>query len=233
VPSRFASALLALAVLAAAGHAEAQRRGRGRLVIETSVEGAEVLVDEEVIGVTPLADPIELEPGSHTVRVRRPGYTEFTDVVRVRAGQRIALPVDLMALSMVLTVRTTPDEARVFVDGTFRGTSPIELELTEGRHRIRITHPTHREVTRQITAAPGQTEAIDVELEELSASELAPARAPEWYDDPLVWVAVGGGAVVLAVAIVIIAVVTQGGLQIDAYCGGAGEMNCIRVVPDW
>jgi hypothetical protein len=224
-------AALALVLVLASATAHAQRRHRGaRLTIQTEVEGAEVLVDEEMVGVTPLR-PIEVEPGQHTVRVRKPGYTEFTDVVRVRPGENAEVSVDLMALSMVLTVRSDPDEARVFVDGTFRGTSPIELELTEGRHTIRVTDPTHREVVRHVTAAPGQTRAIDVRLEPLPESALHPRQA-QWYDDPLIWVAIGGGAAAVAVAIVLIVVLTQGGSQIDSYCGGE-EMNCIRVTPDW
>src|SRR5690606_21510282 len=128
--------------------------------------------------------------------------TEFTDVVTARARQRIELPVDLLALSMVLTVRTEPDDARVFVDDTFRGTTPIELELIEGERPIRITHPNHREVIRQLVAIPGQTEALNRALELLPPSERA--RQPEWFEDPLLWVGVGAGAAALATLIVVL-----------------------------
>lgn len=226
-------ALLALSALAASPEtAEAQRRRRRRgpatLVIQTTLRGAEVLVDEEIVGVTPLEDPIRLTPGSHTIRVRKPGYTEYTDVVRARPGQRIELPVDLFALSMVLTVRTDPEEARVFVDGTFRGTTPIEIELIEGERSIRITHPTHREVIRQVVAAAGQTEVLDLTLEPLPPSEVGSPGA-EWYEDPFVWVGVGAGAAVVAIAIVVLAVVLgQGGSQIDAFCPPESS-NCLRI----
>lgn len=223
--------LVAMASLDASD-AEAQRRRRRRaepatLVVQSSVQGAEVLVDEEVVGVTPLEDAITLTPGSHTVRVRRPGYTEFTDVVTARAGQRIELPVDLLALSMVLTVRTEPDEARVFVDGTFRGTTPIELELIEGERSIRITHPNHREVIRQLVAIPGQTEALNLTLELLPPSERA--RQPEWFEDPLLWVGVGAGAAALATLIVVLAVVLQPGPSPDTFCPMGS--TCLHVQP--
>jgi len=223
------AALVAIATLAASD-AEAQRRRRraepATLVVQSTVQGAEVLVDEEVVGVTPL-DPITLTPGSHTVRVRRPGYTEFTDVVTARAGQRIELPVDLMALSMVLTVRSEPEDARVFVDGTFRGTTPIELELIEGERSIRVTHPNHREVIRRIVAAPGQTEALDLTLELLPESERS--RPPEWFEDPLVWVGVGAGAAALAILIVVIAVAVSPGQSPDTFCP-IGSV-CLHIEP--
>ncbi|MFW5738254.1 MAG: PEGA domain-containing protein, partial [Spirochaetota bacterium] len=58
-------------------------------------------------------------------------------------------------------------EARVFVDGTFRGNTPIELELIEGEHSIRVTAPGHHEQVRTVTSTPGQIDAIDVTLEAL------------------------------------------------------------------
>jgi hypothetical protein len=226
--------VIAVVMTAFAAEASAQRRQRpGRLTVMTTVEGAEVLVDEESVGTTPLAEPIELPPGQHTVRVRRPGYTEFTDVARIQPNQTTEIMADLMALAMVLTVRTMPEEARVFVDGTFRGTTPTEVELIEGAHTIRITHPTHRETTREITAVPGQTELIDVELEPIPEAELRAATTTEWFEDPIVWIGIGSGAVALAVIIVLIAVLAPQSSQLDEYCGGDAGNDCIRIVPDW
>lgn len=227
--------LVGLLVAALATDAEAQRRrrppgGNGTLTIQTTMEGAEVLIDEETVGFTPL-DPISLSPGSHTLRVRRPGYTELTEVVEIAPGQNVDMPVDLLALAMVLTVRTEPDEARVFVDGTFRGTTPIEIEVVEGERSIRVTHPTHREVVRTITAVAGQTQALDLTLEPIPPEELGAARAPEWYEEPVVWISIGAGVAVVAIAIVLVAVLTQGGPQVDPFC--AEEANCIRIRPEW
>lgn len=217
-----------------ADRAEAQRGRRpGRLSIQTMVAGAEVLVDEESVGTTPIEEPISLPAGEHTVRVRRPGFTEFSEVVQIRPGETTEVMVDIMALAMVLTVRSTPEEARVFVDGTFRGTTPIELELVEGEHSVRLTHPTHREMVREVTAVAGQTQALDLTLEAIPESELRAAQTTEWYEEPIVWISVGGGAVALAVVIVLIAVFAPGGSQINDYCGGEEGNGCIRVVPDW
>jgi hypothetical protein len=184
------------------------------------------------VGFTPL-EPQRLEPGSHTVRVRRPGFTEFDDVVQIRPGDTTTLSVDMMALAMVVTVRSTPEEARVFVDGTFRGNTPIEIELIEGEHAIRVTSPRYHEAIRSITAIPGQTDLISVELEPLPEDMLNP-RAPEWYEEPLTWILIGGGAVVVGVTIALIAFfASDQGTQFDNLCG-ADRMMCDLVVePVW
>ncbi|MCB9591523.1 MAG: PEGA domain-containing protein [Sandaracinaceae bacterium] len=242
--SRRAQSVVWLAVVglivASAADAEAQRRrrqppveqGPGHLNIETAIEGAEVLVDEETAGYTPLDAPILLSPGSHTVRVRRGGYTEFATVVEIAAGGNETLQVDMMALAMVLTVRTTPEEASVFVDGTFRGTTPLELELNEGDHSLRITAPRHHEVIREITAQAGQTDLLSIELEPLPP-EMLEARPTEWYEEPLTWILVGAGVVAVTVAVVIIVVVLSEPQAEQSFCGmgPGGQCDATLSVP--
>ena len=230
------SGVLIGAILGAATDAEAQRRrrrrrGPGTLVVETSVENAEVLVDEETVGFTPL-DPVEVSPGSHTVRVRRPGFTEFVDVVEVAPGTEVRLPVSLMALAMVLTVRSEPDLARVFVDGTFRGETPLELELIDGEHSVRVTAAGYREVIRTVQATPGSVDALDVELEPIPEELLEP-DPPAWYEEPVTWVVVGGAAAAVAVAIVVTAVLLQPEDALADYCG-EDRSGCYTVMPtEW
>ena len=216
--------------------ADAQRRrrrarGPGSLVIQSTVEGAEVLVDEDSRGFTPI-EPLSLAPGEHTVRVRRPGYTEFDDVVTIAPGRTLEVEVDLIALAMVVTVRSNPDEARVFVDGTFRGQTPIELELVDGEHTLRVAAPRYHADERTITARPGETELIDVTLEEVPEELLNP-RAPEWYEEPLPWILIGSGVAALAVVTIVLVLVLTEGTPLQGFCG-ADETGCDLVVrPGW
>lgn len=201
----------------------------GTLVIQSEQSGAEVLVDEQPVGTTPL-DPLELEPGSHTVRVRMPGFTEFTDVVTITRGRSTDVPVELLALSQVLSVVTEPAGARVFVDGTFMGETPVEFDLLEGAHSIRVTHGGYEEVIREVTAQAGHREELSLTL--VALPEPPPVDdTEEWFESPVTWLAVGGAAVAIAAAIVIIVVVTSesAASQIDQFCAQPG--GCIRVMP--
>jgi tetratricopeptide (TPR) repeat protein len=59
----------------------------GSLIIETNVTDAEVRVDDETVGRSPLGSaPWFVEPGRHTVTVRREGYQDAAQTVDVAVG---------------------------------------------------------------------------------------------------------------------------------------------------
>jgi hypothetical protein len=229
--------------LLTATHAGAQRRRGGRersealapsegtLVVQATQEGAEVFVDEERVGTTPI-EPLRLAPGAHTLRVRLPGYTEYSDVVHVVAGQVTEVPVDLFPLAHVLSIVTEPAGARVFVDGNFMGETPVEVDLLEGTHSIRLTLRGYEDAIREVQARAGNREELRVELVPLPPGALERSERTEWYEEPVTWIAIGGGAVAVAVAIVILSVTTSSGpSQIDQFCALPG--GCVRLEPRW
>ena len=230
-----ASLLLALAMATVAAPAPVAAQagaGQGTLVVSCDVVGAEVIVDEEPRGETPLPGPVALEPGSYTLRVRRPGYTEHTDVVRIEAGRELVVDVALEPLAMVLSLRTNPDEARVYVDEAFRGETPLELELPAGEHQLRLSHPLMHDALRTIPAVAGRTLELDFDLDPLPPSALV-APTP-WYEQPGLWLGIGGAAVAVAIAIVVVAFLTsEGQSQLERFCGVVGTGCVQQVMPDW
>lgn len=234
---RFGWLALVLCVLSIATSASAQRRrhtpeptptpvaSTGTLVVTVVQEGAEVYVDEQLVGTSPVA-PQTLAPGSHTVRVRMPGFSEYSDVVTVEPGGLADMPVELFALSEALSITTTPPGAHVFVDGNFAGETPVEVDLVDGAHSVRVTLHGYEEVVREVTAESGRREELALTMEAIPEDQL---RGNEWYEEPVTWIAVGGGVVAAVVIVVVAVVVTQGngGSELDAFCGQPG--GCVRV----
>ena len=57
------------------------------------------------------------------------------------------------AKKSVLMVKTNPAGAQVFVDGGFKGATPLQLQLPLGKHDVRLTLPDHHEWEAQIDLA--------------------------------------------------------------------------------
>ncbi|GAB4205213.1 MAG: hypothetical protein OHK0013_20870 [Sandaracinaceae bacterium] len=229
-------ALLVGALLVVPGVADAQRRRSRdttaqrqpatptRIVFDLLPDGAEVLVDEMSVGFGPLG-PIDVSAGEHSVRVRLQGYSEYTDVVTVAAGEELHVPVDLIPLAHVLSVESTPAGARLFVDERFAGETPTDVELVDGSHQLRLSLRGFEDVTRTIEAVAGQRDTWAVEL--VALPEQGPAQ---WYEDPIVWIIAGASVVAVTVAIVAIVLAAQPAApQLDQFCMPEGR--CIRFDP--
>ena len=55
---------------------------------------AEVSVDDQVVGTTPL-QPVRLKPGQHTVRLVHPGFRPLQRKVTIEPGKTFRLEIDL------------------------------------------------------------------------------------------------------------------------------------------
>jgi PEGA domain len=110
----------------------------GTLNVNTNPAGAEVRVDGQRYGVTPLT--IALKPGPHNVEIRGTGDPRMLPVT-IAAGtqvtQYIEMPGPATAALGALQVRTEPPGAPVSVDGVSRGRSPVLVEgLRPGDHIV-------------------------------------------------------------------------------------------------
>lgn len=214
--------------------AEAQRRRRDRtptqqqeeprrtchVVFSGLPDGAEILIDEEQVGVAPVG-PIAAAPGEHALRVRLQGYSEYTDVIRLVAGHDLDVPVDLIPISHVVVVESEPTGARVFVDNNYSGDTPTELELSDGTHQLRLAMAGYQELTQTFEATAGHHDSLHLTLE-----LVPPPSPPQWYEDPIVWI-VTGAVVVAAVGITVgVVFATAQPSQVDAFC--ASPHMCLR-----
>ncbi|AUX29217.1 uncharacterized protein SOCE836_013050 [Sorangium cellulosum] len=68
---------------------EEARSQVGTLVVRADVEGARVFVDGTLRGLTPLADPVFVEPGTHTISVEHEGYETQQMTAQLGAGGTI------------------------------------------------------------------------------------------------------------------------------------------------
>lgn len=232
---RWSSFALALAFsVSSASGAEAQRRRRDRTPATTTEEprnaahvvfsglpeGAEILIDEQQVGVAPVG-PVVATPGEHALRVRLEGFSEYTDVIVVVAGQDLPVSVDLIPISHVLVVESEPVGARVFVDDNYSGDTPTELELRDGTHTLRLAMVGYEELTQTFEASAGHRDALHLTL-----TLLPPPSPPQWFEDPIVWI-VTGAVVVAAVGITVgVVLATNQPSALSTFCVDSNP--CVR-----
>lgn len=71
------------------------RRPSARIEVQVEPEGAEVTIDGERTGPTPLAFPVPAQPGTHRVRVTKPGYVPYQGSVELEPAGKAVVTVRL------------------------------------------------------------------------------------------------------------------------------------------
>ena len=170
-PWQFAAAAVALIALAGAGVTATRRyvaptpaTSEGTLSMTTNPPGAKLYVDGVERGTTPLT--VALKTGAHALELRGDGPPRVMPIT-MTAGAQVSQYIELprtAATAGHLQVRTEPAGARVSVDGTSRGTSPVTVaDLAPGEHSV-LLESDRGSVRQVVTIEAGVTASLMVPL---------------------------------------------------------------------
>lgn len=113
----------------------------GRVTIGTTPLGADVTIDGQPHGLTPMT--VQLNPGPHMV-VLRLGAVERTIALQLNSGAEVTQHYEFASDASspgvsTLSITTDPPGARVLIDGEARGTSPLTVtDLLATRHKVTV-----------------------------------------------------------------------------------------------
>lgn len=113
-----------------------------------------------------------------TISYLRDGYAGVTRSVTARAGETTRVRLHLEPEFGRVEIRSRP-VARVFIDGTERGSTPLRVRLPTAAHTVALRRPGYRTVERRITPSRTRTQVIDETL--LTESAARRAEAPGHY----------------------------------------------------
>lgn len=149
----------------------------GHVALDVQPSGAEVLLDGQLVGKTPLTGDLTMDPGTHVIIVRKDGYQTYRKDLEVLDGQHLALAVVLRPTEAgkgTIVVRSKVADAKVSVDGALAVPVPATLELTKGRHVLLVTAPGHRPKSIVVEVTTGMNKTFDVDLEALPQAQPRP-----------------------------------------------------------
>ena len=174
--------------------------GTGGLTVTSTPTRAMVFLDGVYRGVTPLTIT-GISSGIHQLRVTYPGYGEYSSGVNVPAGKTITFQVLLKVASGPTTVPTTvpttsptqgppagtgsltvtsiPTRAMVFLDGAYKGFTPITVTgIPVGTHQLKVHRIGYEDYTAGVTITSGSTATVPVTLQTSSGSTTVPTIVP-------------------------------------------------------
>ncbi len=148
----------------------------GALILSSAVDGADVYIDGNKVGTTPLA-PLPLAAGEHTIKVMKLGFSPFIDVFTINKKKETKLSVEPVPVAGVIKVTVNVEQAHIFVDGKFIGEAPLTAEVGVGARAIQVSKGGYKDYFQNVDAVAGQETSIEVALEELPMG-LNPYKPP-------------------------------------------------------
>ncbi|HEY7447864.1 MAG TPA: PEGA domain-containing protein [Vicinamibacterales bacterium] len=143
----------------------------GTLNVDSNPPGAQVVVDGEVRGTTPVN--LTLKAGAHTLELRGAGEPRVIPLM-VAAGSQVSQYIELPKSGPSpgqLQIRSEPAGARISIDGQPRGVSPMTIgDLEPGEHDV-LLESDLGSVRQKVTIQAGATASLVVPL-------TAPTGAP-------------------------------------------------------
>ncbi len=142
----------------------------GRVDFSSTPVAAELSINDELAGVTPLTDVL-LEGGEYELVFQAEGYQPLRQSLTV-AGLDAAQQVNVTLLPQAqVSISSTPSGASVVVDGEELAHTPTTLGMNAGEHAIRISKSGYRAWADTLTIAGSETVQLPtVVLERAPAS---------------------------------------------------------------
>ena len=162
---------------------------------EPDAAGASMELDGKPLAIQLGEGKYQCPPGSHRLRILRPGFKPFEVVLQIRPGKGVLLrPAWQPAACIVLDLsREQRQDAVLEVDGkpqdlarlsSFAGPEELLVPVAPGEHRLRINRPGFQPIERTVTLSEGQTVRIALQWHPLVAQDDVRGQKPAEKDEP-------------------------------------------------
>jgi len=141
------------------------------LKVNTHLRGADVLVDGQTVGKTPLATSLTVTPGQHKIEMKRSGYVSAQQDLSVGDGATGEVTFEPEPdLNLVgteggsLALEISETQAVVTIDGKARGIYAGSIKLPKGPHQLVVERGGFENTERTVTVDTGRTTTVPIEM---------------------------------------------------------------------
>lgn len=165
----------------------------GSLEMTVDQPDAEISIDGEPTGKSPLSGPVRLDHGAHVVSVKKQGFEDYSVRPTIGGGETQTLKVVLKAIVHQGRLRVLAAAGEtISVDGKVVGKGTWEGALESGQHSVSVSGRGKRTKEVEVLVRDGEVTTSRVRLD--TEAPPAPKKDEGFWATPWPWVI--GGAVV-------------------------------------
>ena len=196
------------------------RPGVTSVKVDVSEPDAEVYLDDELIGKSPLAVGTLVDLGPHKIRVKKALFDDFEQPMNA-GGEAVSVVVNLVRTVHEgrVVVKAGKDDTISF-DGTVVAQGTYSAKLPSGSHMLRVSAPGMRPYQGDIVVGDNQTRDIAIALDRAETKVVVPT----W-----VWYTVAGVVVVAGGAIAAGVIINNNSSNKTQYTGPHGSLGDVQL----
>ena len=133
----------------------------GLLGFDSTPPGAQIIIDEQLLGTTPLAE-VEVVAGQRQLRVLAERYLPLQQPIAVTGlARRQMFAFRLIPAWAEVSVSSVPAAATVYVDGEAVATTPALLEILQGEHQLELALAHYRNWQQTLSVRAGVAQLLE------------------------------------------------------------------------
>ena len=165
------------------------------LTIKTEPEKAEIIFNDESIGLTPVEDFAINNEGENTIQIRKDGFTSIDTSIVINFGETKVFDIKLTPLGTeVLSIVTDPVGAMLYLNSKYIGVSPLEkYSVNAGQYPLRVEKFGYSSLDTMVNIEKGVNNSMTYALVKKIAGEIGgikitsnPAGASVWLNKDFV-----------------------------------------------
>lgn len=179
----------------------------GSIYAKSSPSGASIYANGVFYGYAPLTIT-DLDPGSYSMKATLSGYSADAQIITVYAGRTASYYPTLQQsppsphATGTVYLKSSPSGAAAYVDGEYRGTTPLTVSLYTGNHDVTLRLSGYSDWTSTVYVTSGSSQTLYPSLSPATSGMMtlgsAPAGAQVYLDSNLVGVTNSAGAFTLS-----------------------------------
>lgn len=136
---------------------------QGRVKINSNPSKAQVYVNNTYRGNTPIT--LTLPEGSYRVLVKLEGYKDYETTIIVEGNREKEYTFNLSPRYGDLTISSTPLGASIYIDGVYRGKTPLTLKnLLAKTYELKLTYPGYQDKIEKVEVKEGIETRVNLSL---------------------------------------------------------------------
>jgi hypothetical protein len=167
------------------------------VTVEVSGAPAQVLLDGQPVGTSPLKEPLLVRPGKHTIAATRGDQERAEHTAEFLTSTQVTVtlaPKVKEEQQARLIINSEPANAVITINGELRGETPVVATLPAGAHTITAEQDGFATTSTEVSLEAGQSRTILIKMVPGGGLRVATVRARRF---PLMGTLVGGGGLAL------------------------------------